>query len=242
MELHMKNAIVLCSGGIDSVTTAHYVKKKLNYANLIVLFFDYGQRSIASEKKFSRQCSKKLNAKFVEIQLKWLNEISTSLINKKRKVKKISRNDLKNTEKESEKYYVPCRNAIFLVHALALVESIFIKEKKKYDIFVGFKNEGKESYPDTTEEFVKKINDLSQISCQKNFKIIAPLIKIDKEDIICLGEKLGVDFKKTTSCYIGEKEHCGFCLACRLRQEGFYWANVKDPTKYKTKMKDFRIV
>ena len=40
----MKKAIILCSGGIDSVTTAYYIKKSLNYKNLIILFFDYGQR------------------------------------------------------------------------------------------------------------------------------------------------------------------------------------------------------
>ena len=66
-------------------------------------------------------------------------------------------------------------------------------------------------------------------------------LEADKEEIISIGKKLGVDFKETTSCYIGKKEHCGFCLACRLRQEGFYWANIKDPTRYMKKMKDFRV-
>lgn len=232
--------MILCSGGIDSITTAHYVKKRLKYDKILILFFNYGQKSLHMERKFSKKCAKIINAEFVEIKLKWLNEISNSLINKIGKVKKINRKDLRNTKKESEKFYVPCRNTIFLIHALALAESKFIKEKRKFDIFVGFKNEGKESYPDTTKEFVKQINKLSKISCQKKFKIIAPLIEKDKEDIIVLGKKLGVDFKDTFSCYIGKKEHCGYCLSCRLRQEGFYWANLKDPTRYKIKMKDFR--
>ena len=50
--------------------------------------------------------------------------------------------------------------------------------------------------------------------------------------IIIKDKKLGVDFGKTFSCYVGDKEHCGICLSCRLRQEGFYWANVADPTEY----------
>ena len=51
-----------------------------------------------------------------------------------------------------------------------------------------------------------------------------------------------VDFKKTYSCYVGSrKKHCGACLSCRLRQEAFYWANIRDPTNYKEKMKDFRL-
>ncbi len=229
----MKNAIILCSGGIDSVTTAHYVKKKLNYDSSIILFFNYGQKSIFMERKFSKKCAEKIGARFIEINLKFLGEISTSLINKKGKIKKLSRKELKNTKNESEKFYVPCRNSIFLIYALALAESIFMKEKKKCDIFVGFKQEGKESYPDTTKKFVNSINNLSSVSCASDFKIIAPLIEMDKEDIIELGVKFGIDFKDTSSCYIGKKMPCGYCLACKLRQEGFYWANIKDPTKYK---------
>ena len=66
-------------------------------------------------------------------------------------------------------------------------------------------------------------------------------IKKDKEDIVRLGKKLGVKFEDTFSCYIGVGEnHCGACLSCRLRQEGFYWAGIRDPTKYEIKMKDSR--
>lgn len=234
----MKNAIVLCSGGIDSVTTAHYIKKRLNYQNLILLFFNYNQRTINNEKKASKKCARDLKAEFIEISLPYLSKISKSLINKKGRVKKLTKKDLKNTIKESKKYYVPCRNTVFLIYALALAESIFIEKRRIYDIFVGFKCEGKESYPDTTKEFVEQINKLSNISCSKKFRIISPLINKDKEDIIKLGNRLGINFKDTYSCYIGAKKtnkHCGYCLSCKLRQAGFYWAGLKDPTEYKEK-------
>ena len=106
-----------------------------------------------------------------------------------------------------------------------MAESLYIKEKKIYNVFVGFKNEGKESYPDTTEDFVEEMNHLIKISTNFKGKIIVPLIKKDKEDIILLGKKLGIDFKDTHSCYVSNK-HCGKCLACMLRKEGFYWANI----------------
>ncbi|MEK6898347.1 MAG: 7-cyano-7-deazaguanine synthase [Nanoarchaeota archaeon] len=236
----MKNGIILCSGGIDSITTAHYVREKLKYGKIIILFFDYNQKALKSERKFSKMCAKKLHAKFYKIKLKWLGKTSNSLINKSGEIKNIKRKELKNAKKESEKFYVPCRNLIFLSHTLALAESLFAKEKKKWDIFVGFKNEGRESYPDTTKGFVSQINKLAKL-CSAALEIKAPLINKDKEDIISLGKKLGVDFRNTFSCYIGKKKHCGYCLACRLRQEGFYWANVKDPTEYNVKMKDFRL-
>lgn len=227
----MKNAILLCSGGIDSVVTAHYIKNKLNYKKLIILFFNYEQKTLDAERKFSKKCAKKINAKFIEMPLKWLGDISNSLINKHGKVHKLKKADLKNTKKESGNWYVPCRNTLFLIYALALAESIYVKEKTLSEIFIGFKCEGKESYPDTTKEFVNEMNELSKLSCIGKPQIIAPLINKDKEDIINLGNKLGVNFKQTHSCYISNK-HCGYCLACMLRKAGFYWAGIKDNTEY----------
>ena len=227
-----KNAIILCSGGLDSIVTAHYVKRKLGYNKLKIIFFNYGQKTLLKEKKCSKLCAKKFGADFKEIALPELSEISTSLINRDGKIKKVINSELGDTKKESKKWYVPCRNLIFLSYAMAFAESLFIRKKGKYDIFVGFKCEGSESYPDTTEDFLNKINSLGKLTIGK-IKVYAPLIKMDKEDIILLGEKLGVNFKETFSCYVGKREHCGFCLSCKLRQAGFYWANVLDPTKYK---------
>jgi len=235
----MKNAIVLCSGGLDSVVTAYYVKKKLEYDKLLILFFDYAQRTVKAERKASRKCALNLGAYFKEIRLKELAKISTSLINSKEEASRVSRVGLKDSKKESDKYYVPCRNTVFLSYGLALADSLFIKNKQIWDIFVGFKCEGKESYSDTTPKFVEAVNTLMKAS-EIRGKFVAPLIKKDKDEIVKLGEKLGVDLSSTFSCYISNKIHCGTCLACRLRQEAFYWANIRDDTEYKEKMKDFR--
>jgi 7-cyano-7-deazaguanine synthase len=230
----MTNAIVLCSGGIDSVTTVLYAKKKLRYDQITILFFNYGQKSLSAERKSSKACAKMVEGRFIEVELKFLKKVSTSLINIAGSGKRLKKSDLADTSKESKKFYVPCRNTIFLTHALALADSEFIKKKEVCDILVGFKNEGRESYPDTTKKYVKLMIKLSKNACLREFRIIAPVINMDKEDIIKLGNKLGADYSKTHSCYI-ENTHCGHCLACKLRQAGFYWANVSDPTKYKQK-------
>ena len=246
VENKRKKAIILCSGGLDSLVTAYYVKHKLGYKEIIILFFNYNQRTLEQEKKASKKCAKNLKAEFIAVELPFLSKISTSLINKNKKAAKIKRKQLKNSEKEAVKFYVPCRNTIFLIYTLALAESLFIKNKGKqhYDIFTGFKCEGRESYPDTTRKFVKEINKLGKISTIAKSKIKAPLIDFDKDEIVLLGKKLGIKFKDTYSCYVGceDGKHCGYCLSCRLRQEAFYWANVKDPTDYKIKMKDFRTI
>lgn len=228
-----ENAIILCSGGLDSVITAHYVKKKLNYNSIQILFFNYGQKALKEEREASKLCADNLRAKFTEISLPELSNLSTSLINLPGKTNKINKEDLKDTKEESKKWYVPCRNLIFLSYASALADSEFIKLNMESDIFVGFKCEGQNAYPDTTKEFLDKINSLLSTSCSFKIDIKAPLIDKDKEDIISLGNDLQVSLEKTFSCYAPEnKIHCGKCLSCALRKQGFYWANIKDKTLY----------
>lgn len=224
-------AIILCSGGLDSVVTAHYVKKILNH-KLKVLFFDYGQRNLIYEKKAAKRCAEDLDCEFFEIKINELKNFSNSYLHKKI-IPNMGRDKLKNTKKESRKWYFPYRNLIFLSYALSLAEALELKNKGRYKIFVGFKNEGKEHYPDTTSDFLNSLNKISA-RFYKKIEIFAPLIKMDKEDIILLGKKMNISLENTYSCYVGEKIHCGKCLACRLRKTGFYWANLKDPTVYTT--------
>tara|TARA_Y100000034_G_scaffold129270_1_gene185410 strand:- start:963 stop:1643 length:681 start_codon:yes stop_codon:yes gene_type:complete len=226
----MKNAIILCSGGLDSVVAAYYVKDK--YKKLKFLFFDYGQKALENEEKCCREISKRLNAEFVKVELPWLHEISTSMINREG-FKETTEKDLE-TDKGIENWYVPCRNSIFLINGLAFAESEFLKNKEKYDIVIGFENEGEAHFKDTTEGFVKKINELSTETTE-GYEILAPLIKKDKTEVIKLGKELKVPFELTYSCYIGGEGHCGKCLNCMLRKKGFYWAGVEDVSSYKSK-------
>jgi len=224
----MANAIVLCSGGMDSVVASWKVQE--DYDKKIVLFFDYGQRAVVGERASAKKCCEDIGGEFVEIKLPELGALSGSLINREGDVREMGHGDLKDTSEEGEKFYVPCRNTVFLVYALALAESRF----EECDLIVGFKNEGKEHYPDTTKSFVSDFNKLAG-SCNGKFKVVAPLHDMDKEDIVLLGKELGVSLKDTWSCYVSSSEkQCGKCLACALRRVGFRWANVEDETEYQT--------
>ncbi|MEK6889680.1 MAG: 7-cyano-7-deazaguanine synthase [Nanoarchaeota archaeon] len=228
-----KKAIILCSGGLDSVVTSHYVKNKLKYDKITILFFNYHQKALNEERKASKLCAKEINARFIEISLPELANLSTSLINISGKTKKINKEDLKDTEIESKKWYVPCRNLVFLSYASALADSEFINTNIQSDIFIGFKCEGKDSYPDTTKDFLIKLNSLLSTSCSFKIEIKSPLIDKDKEDIIILGDKMKVDLASTFSCYSPKKNlHCRDCLACALRKQAFYWADIEDKTLY----------
>jgi len=68
----------------------------------------------------------------------------------------------------------------------------------------------------------------------RGVKIHTPLLNLSKAEIIQQGNRLGVDYALTVSCYQATDEGlaCGQCDSCRLRAEGFVQAGIKDPTLY----------
>jgi 7-cyano-7-deazaguanine synthase len=233
----MKGAIILVSGGLDSAVLAHYLSKKEKIRNIKLIFINYRQKSFREEFSCVKNLAKELNCELKIIDAKWLGEISTSLINKKT-AQKI--NEIKK-DKEIISWYVPCRNAIFLLIGLSVAESEFISKNKKYNVYLGIKNEGKLRFKDTTHGFLEQMNKLTGFCTQTgNFEFIAPFLHKEKEELIELAEKLKIDLKKTCSCYIGkgfDKDknpiHCGICCSCKARKKAFNFSGIEDPTIYK---------
>jgi 7-cyano-7-deazaguanine synthase len=236
-------AIILLSGGMDSSVLAYYVRNVIKPGNIILLFFDRLQKALKEEEFCAKEISKKLELHLKKIDLSWYGKLR-----KDKKSKEINLEDLKDIKKEKERALnsqAPFRNPVFLVSALVLAENLFLETKEKYDIYTGLVCEGRASMKDTTPGFVKKMNELSEEVSLSNPRIIAPFLDFDKDMVIKLGKKLGVPLEFTYSCYNGggfkvikEKRlpiHCGVCSACRQRQQGFYWANLKDPSLYRRK-------
>lgn len=223
----MKQALVLCSGGIDSVVLSYHLKKR-NYS-ITLLFFDYGQNGRERELECLRYHARLLKSNLKIIKL---DTIKSSLIHSKKPFEPVTKNMLKDTKKISRQWYVPCRNLIFLSQALSIAEGSNANKKDPIEIFVGFGSEGEDCYPDASKRFIKLFNETATFLCSQKCNVLAPFIDKDKEDIISRGVELDVALEKTWSCYSNKKYHCGSCLACALRKQGFYWANVSDPTTY----------
>ncbi|HTH40756.1 MAG TPA: 7-cyano-7-deazaguanine synthase, partial [Rhodocyclaceae bacterium] len=89
-------------------------------------------------------------------------------------------------------------------------------------------------------EFIKAFETMANLATKaavegRKLTIHAPLIDLSKADIIRAGNRLGVDYGLTVSCYQADAEGraCGVCDSCRLRREGFAAAGVTDPTRYR---------
>ncbi|KFN43090.1 hypothetical protein N789_11045 [Arenimonas oryziterrae DSM 21050 = YC6267] len=133
--------------------------------------------------------------------------------------------------------YVPARNTIMLSIALGWAEVLGAD-----DIFCGVNAVDYSGYPDCRPEFIAAFEKLAGLATQagvegRGMRIHAPLIAMSKADIVREGQRLGVDFSRTVSCYQADAQGnaCGLCDACRLRSEGFAAAGVPDPTRYRQK-------
>ena len=131
--------------------------------------------------------------------------------------------------------YVPARNTIMLSVALGWAEVLGATE-----IHCGVNAVDYSGYPDCRPEFIAAFETLARLATKAGveghpIRVVAPLQRMSKADIVREGARLGVDFSLTVSCYQADVQGraCGHCDACRLRAEGFEAAGVMDPTRYR---------
>lgn len=220
-----KKAIILLSGGLDSITVLAQIKKA-GY-QCYALSFDYGQKHNA-ELNAAKNIAQQYQVAMHKVINLGLGSIGGSaLTDEQIAVPKTPQEGIPVT-------YVPARNTIFLSFALGWAEVLNV-----HDIFIGVNAVDYSGYPDCRPKFIQAFQDLANLATKAGvegaeIKIHAPLIQLSKAEIITHGVDLGVDYKQTVSCYSADKEGraCGVCDACRLRVIGFEEANVIDPTRY----------
>jgi 7-cyano-7-deazaguanine synthase len=243
-----RGAICLVSGGVDSVTALYYVYHMIKPKDVKVIFCNYGQRTFEEEAHCIKKIASLLNVDMRIVDLRWLGEISTSLLTKKDvEIPETKVEDLWNPEKARMRmlrWWDVCRNAILVLVGLAHSESFDIKYGVKYDVYIGIRRETPVAMKDNTPEFIEIMNKVVEhATFYGGYKVYAPLIAYDKDKVVRLGEELKVPWRYTYSCYrgglgfaeIGDEKipiHCGWCSNCRRRILAFKDAGVKDPSVY----------
>jgi len=220
-----KKAVVLLSGGLDSVTVLA-IAQSLGF-QCHAMSFDYGQRH-SSELQASINIAKE---KEVEHKIVPLN---LRLIGGSALTDDIEVPDFKEDNEDIPVTYVPARNTVFLSVALGWAEVLDADA-----IFIGVNAVDYSGYPDCRPEFIQAFEVLANLATKtgvegKKLSILTPLIDLTKAQIIQKGIKLGVDYSKTVSCYQADDHGraCGLCDSCVLRKQGFKDAGVDDPTIY----------
>ena len=223
----MKKAISVLSGGLDcTVATSVFAKDYEIYA----ITFDYGQKAFRRELQAAREICSKMGWTHEVIDLPWLAKISNSSLNTSEEIPELSENDLDDLEKSAQSassVWVPARNMVFTSIAVSYAESIGAEK-----IIVGWDAEEAATFPDNSKEFLETFNDLVDVGSPKKIEIEAPLIDLNKEEIVELGLDIGAPIELSYSCYKGNDKQCGVCESCMRRKRAFKNVGVKDKMEY----------
>lgn len=214
-------AVVLLSGGLDSASCLHWAVGKGFHC--FALIFAYGQRhakEIVCAKKIAENL--KVKSKVIKLHLPWLEK--SSLVDEKKKLpfRKLS----EITDGNIPSTYVPARNLIMLSIASSWADVLGAEA-----LVIGVNSLDYSGYPDCRRQFVSAFNKTVVLGSKlKNFKVLTPLAKFDKAQIVKLALKLKVPLELTWSCYKGGRYPCGKCDSCKLRAKGFEATGIKDPS------------
>ena len=222
---HDKSAIILLSGGLDSITVLALAKQQ-GY-KCYALSFDYGQRHNAelnAAKTIARHYGV-IEHKIMPLGLASIG--GSALTDQTIQVPVEPQAGIPVT-------YVPARNTIFLAFALGWAEVLGI-----HDVFIGVNAVDYSGYPDCRPEFIEAFQIMANLATKvgvegQQITIHTPLIALSKAEIIRQGIELGIDYALTVSCYAADEQGkaCGVCDSCRLRKAGFEGIGVQDPTRY----------
>lgn len=220
-----KKAVILLSGGLDSATCLAMAKAQ--GFDCYALSFDYGQRS-QTELNAARSICERLAITEHRIFNMNIGQFGGSAL---------TDHQLDVPEDASAGIpitYVPARNTVFLSIALGWAEVLGAR-----DIFIGANVVDYSGYPDCRPEYIDAFEKMANLATKAgvegdSFHIQAPLMYLNKAEIIKAGLALDLDYSLTVSCYQADEQGlaCGRCQSCQIRANGFKTNQVIDPTRY----------
>ncbi len=216
-------AIVLLSGGMDSVVALH--EAHAEHEVVAALSFHYGSKHNDCEIPFARWQASALGIPHVVIPLAFIGEhFSSDLLAGGGEIPKGH-----YEEETMKKTVVPFRNGIMLAVAAGFAES-----KGAHGLVIAAHSGDHAIYPDCREDFMRAMGDALRCGTYAEIELLRPFIRMTKAGIAARGHELGVDFSQTWSCYAGGEIHCGECGTCVERREAFLLSGVPDPTGYRS--------
>ena len=218
-------AVILLSGGLDS-STVLYLAKSEGY-DCYALSFDYQQRH-RRELEAARTIAMAVGVAAHQVVSFDLRLWGGSALTDDR-VELPQDRALAAMSESIPVTYVPARNTIFLSFALAYAEAIGASR-----VYIGVNALDYSGYPDCRPDYIDAMRSVYTLGTKQgregdSIEIITPLIDLKKTEIIQLGDRLGVPWAQTWSCYSGDLVPCGVCDSCRLRLAAFEELGLVDP-------------
>ncbi len=226
-----KKALVLSSGGVDSTTCIGIAVNEVGSENVSTVSVFYGQKH-NKELDCAEKVANFYGLKHYVLDLSDVLQYSNCSLmkNSTENIPLMSYADqMKENGEGKVSTYVPFRNGLMLSAVAALAQSIYPDDD--VDIYLGAHADDAagRAYADCSEEFTSAMNTAIVIGTYGKVRVVAPLVNMNKAEVVKTGLTLNVPYKLTWSCYAGGDKPCGKCGTCIDRAAAFAANHVHDP-------------
>lgn len=185
--------VVLASGGIDSALMMHLFRKEGH--EVFPLHINYGHLAENKEWESLTKVCNYLSLNPFRMDIPGFGKLPSGLTNPSLDIYKDA--------------FLPTRNLTFITLGAAYAYSLNA-DAVAIGLLAG------PIFPDQTKDFIEKAEISINTALGRKIKIMAPLIDLDKRDVITLAEKHDLP-KVTYYCHAGKDEPCGICISCKER-------------------------
>lgn len=224
----MKKKLVICSGGLDSISMSILAMKDKDSV-VTLLSFDYGQKA-TEEINRVKDFAKKNGLQHIVQDISSLKFI-------------FGKNQLTDDSVGVQNNYnqsvvVPLRNSVFLQIAM-----VYAYTNGYDEVLLGshlddcVEVNGERLFPDCSPEFFKSFElamDMGTFRKDKKVRIVTPsILGMHKTDLIRQACDIDSDSVfNSWSCYKNGDKQCGVCDSCKNRKQAFALAGIEDKTEY----------
>ena len=223
------DALVMCSGGLDSVVMLHQLVADGKKCRLI--YCDFGKLVTSEELAVVRKKSVELAIPLDIVDVKGLSNLQSAYDSPQRLHEDeldidIGKGGLEGETRQDKKFVTG-------YHCLLSVSSYAAHLTDGASVATAVTKEQADAFPSLHDAFTSWKACVAQFNPDVSLDILTPVIGLSKVDIVKLGYQLGVALEKTWSCTESTSWiHCGHCAQCKSRKQAFYDAGVADITVY----------
>lgn len=255
-DLDEGKAVVVTSGGVDSITAA-YVAAKIHGMEVTLVNVAHGQMAEQPEAYAVERIAEVEGWGYRTLDLKWLGALGNSPL-----TDPSLELPLGMQSAESTLCWTPGRNMVMVTACAAIAEAI----GAKWLYYGNNMEEEATAYGDNDLDFVHLMNDALDYGTLKGVQIKRALARLMKPEILVVGNDLGVPYEWTWSCdrgmrvsealladpaYLHEQGFvdssdvptapfipCGECGCCTTRRYAFKRAGLEDEQVYARPLRD----
>lgn len=219
----MERALVLSSGGVDSTTCVGLAIERFGKNNVSTVSVSYGQKH-SKELECAQNIADYYDVEHYELDLSQIMKYSNcSLLSH-------STEEIDNGTYEEQiesstngkvSTYVPFRNGLMLSSVAALAMSIYPDDITHIYLGAHADDAAANAYADTSKAFTDAMFLAIDEGTYHQVKVEAPLVEMNKSQVVAEGIRLNVPYHMTWSCYVGGDIPCGECGTCKDCIEAF---------------------